>query len=344
MFVPESWKDRRDHARYWKSDECQKFYDEDPDAARLRLGFYDARIRESDEHVGQIMAKLDELGLDDQTLIILSADHGEEFFEHRGCDHGQTLYDEVLQIPLLVRHPSVIPPGRRVSAQVRIVDIMPTVLDALELPIPPGTVGRSVLPLARGIGGDRPVLGGFLSNTEQAVVIRHQGMKYVYSPQRTALRQKIKTETEELYDLRADPGERENLAASNHPRLAAFRRKARRWVEGPRPDAAPKVEFDQRTVERLRALGYLAPAPEGAPDDHKPAATAVVKPAETPPAKPAALQPPSGVSPAPAAPAPVPAPPAAASKPAAAAAAIPAAAAAATTVAPAPAAPPAGTR
>jgi hypothetical protein len=161
-------------------------------------------------------------------------------------------------------------------------------------------------------------------------------MKYVYSPQRSALRQKIAKETEELYDLRADPQERENLAASGHPRLEQLRHKARRWVEGPRPAPAPKVEFDQRTVERLRALGYLAPAPAGAPDHHDaPAASAGVKPAAAPaapaatapaaaapaaappkpappavptpatpptPGKPAALQPPSGMSPPPAAP------------------------------------------
>ncbi|HWP64492.1 MAG TPA: sulfatase-like hydrolase/transferase [Candidatus Limnocylindria bacterium] len=279
LFVPESWKDKRDFARYWNSQECMQFYDKDPDAARLRMGFYDARIRESDQHVGEIMAELKRLGIADRTMVILSADHGEEFFEHRGCDHGQTLYDEVLHIPLIIRHPSVVPPGRRVTEQVREIDVMPTILDALELPIPPGVAGQSLLPLARGEGRGRPLLGGFLSNTEQAVVIRHHGMKYVYSPNRTALRQRQQQETEELYDLVADPGERNNLALSGHPRLEYFRRKAKRWVEGPRPPAATEVHFDEATVARLRALGYLAPAP--AP----PAAPPVSPPSAAPPAR-----------------------------------------------------------
>jgi arylsulfatase A-like enzyme len=264
LFVPESWKDNRDIARYWNRNECQEGYDTNKDAARLRMGFYDARVREADEHVGQIMAELKKLGIADRTLVILSADHGEEFFEHRGCDHGQTLYDEVLHIPLLMRHPSLIPPGQRIDTQVRQIDIMPTVLAALEVPIPSGTVGRSLLPLVHGDGPDRALVGGFLSNTEQAVVIREHGMKYVYSPGRSALRQRQKQENEELYDLVADPQERNNLVFSGHPRLEQFRRKAKRWVEAPKPPPAPEMHFDERTTARLRALGYLEPAPKTA--------------------------------------------------------------------------------
>jgi arylsulfatase A-like enzyme len=272
------------------------------------MGFYDARIRESDDHVGQIMAELKALGLADSTLVILSADHGEEFFEHRGCDHGQTFYDEVLQIPLLMRHPSVIPAGRRIAEQVRLVDIMPTVLAALELPIPSGTVGHSLLPLARGLGGDRAVLGGFLSNTEQAVVIRYHRMKYVYSPTRTALRQKQKQENEELYDLEADPEEKQNLVQSGHPRLEHFRRKAKRWIDGPKPPPASEVHFDEVTTAKLRALGYLEPAPVapppgfvGPPAPRAPAPAAPPKPAPPPasaaPALAAPVSPPLAVAP-----------------------------------------------
>jgi arylsulfatase A-like enzyme len=227
--------------------------------------------------------------------VILTADHGEEFFEHRGCDHGQTLYDEVLHIPLVLRHPSVIPSEQRVEAQVREVDVMPTVLEALEMPIPPGIAGRSLLPLVRGDGRSRPLMGGFLSNTEQAVVIRHHGMKYVYSPNRTALRQRLKQENEELYDLVADPGERQNLVLSGHPRLEEFRRKAKRWTGGPKPPATIEAHFDERTTARLRALGYLAPAPDGATPSATPAttppkpATPVTAPASA--ARPAAAPP-----------------------------------------------------
>jgi arylsulfatase A-like enzyme len=182
-----------------------------------------------------------------------------------------------------MRHPSVIPAGRRIEQQVRLIDVMPTVLAALEIPIPPGTVGHSLLPLAQGSGADRPVLGGFLSNTEQAVVIRHHRMKYVYSPNRTALRQKIKLETEELYDLEADPEERENLVMSGHPRLEYFRNKAKRWIAGPRPPMQAEVHFDDATTAKLRALGYLAPAPANGP-----APGAAPKPGTAPAPAPAA--------------------------------------------------------
>ncbi|HWP67334.1 MAG TPA: sulfatase [Candidatus Limnocylindria bacterium] len=266
FFVPEGVKDRPDIPGYWKHEECRRRYTEDPETARLRMGFYDARIRESDEKIGMILRQLDALDLTRKTLVVLTADHGEEFFEHGGCDHGQTLYDEVLHIPLLIRHPALVPAGVRVPQQVRMMDIAPTVLDALELPIPDAFMGRSLLPLAReSERHDRPVLGGFLSNSERAVVIRHAGFKYVWSPQRSALRQNDGRHVEELYDLRVDPHERHNLAPAGHPRLRSFRRKAERWVNHhAKTPPAPQVEFDPAVAARLRALGYLQDAPRAA--------------------------------------------------------------------------------
>jgi arylsulfatase A-like enzyme len=262
MFIPESVNDHPQMKGYWKPDECQKQYDQNPDAARLRMGFYDERIRESDDKIGMILRELDTLDLTRRTLVVLTADHGEEFFEHRGCDHGQTLYDEVLHIPLLLRHPSLVPPATRVAQQVRMVDVAPTVLDALDLPVPASFVGRSLLPLTRRAGVDRPVLGGFLSNSERAGLIRHHGFKYVWSPNRGALRQNRPADTEEFYDLDADPGEQHNLAGTDHPRLSLFRRKAERLAKRFQPATpAPEVHFDPKTAARLRALGYLAQPP-----------------------------------------------------------------------------------
>jgi arylsulfatase A-like enzyme len=226
------------------------------------MAFYDERIRESDDKIGMILRELDALGLTRHTLVVLAADHGEEFFEHRGCNHGLTFYDEVLHIPLLLRHPALVPPGTRVAQQVRMIDVAPTILAAVGVPTPAAFVGRSVLPLTWGGGSDRPALGGFLPNSERAVVVRHHGIKYVWSPSGRALRQTRPGDKEELYDLRADPGERHNLAPTGHPRLALFRHKAERWVARLRPAArSEQVHFDAKTVERLRALGYLRDQP-----------------------------------------------------------------------------------
>jgi choline-sulfatase len=265
LFATESVKDHPEIPPYWEPEECREQYDGNPDAARLRMAFYDERIRESDDKIGMILRELDALGLTHNTLVVLTADHGEEFFEHRGCDHGQTLYDEVLHIPLLLRHPALVPPGTRVAEQVRMIDVAPTILAAVAVPKPATFVGRSVLPLVWGRGSDRPALGGYLSTSERAVVVRHHGIKYVWSPKGRALRQSRQEQKEELYDLRADPGERHNLAPTGHPRLALFRRKAERWAARLRPTArAVEVHFDQKTIERLRSLGYLRDLPPSA--------------------------------------------------------------------------------
>ena len=138
----------------------------------------------------------------------------------------------------------------------------------------PAAPGTDFTPVAPNTADAVTVPHGY----EQAVVIRHHGMKYVYSPNRTALRQKMKMENEELYDLTADPAERHNLVLSGHPRLAQFRRKARRWMGGPKPPAAAEAHFDERTTARLRALGYLAPAPVTVP-------ASVAPPGAAPPAR-----------------------------------------------------------
>jgi arylsulfatase A-like enzyme len=93
------------------------------------VNLYDAEIRFSDEVVGQVLDRIDELGLKEDTLVIILSDHGEEFFEHNGMEHGHTVYDEVLQVPLIFRLPGRIPPGKRISETVSLIDLYPTLLD-----------------------------------------------------------------------------------------------------------------------------------------------------------------------------------------------------------------------
>jgi arylsulfatase A-like enzyme len=111
---------------------------------------YAGELAWTDAQVGRLLARLDELGLAERTLVVLSADHGDEFFEHGSIGHRRTLHEEVLQVPLVMRLPGVLPAGKRVAGVVSNADVLPTVLELLGLADPPGLASRSLVPLARG--------------------------------------------------------------------------------------------------------------------------------------------------------------------------------------------------
>ncbi|MFK7991758.1 MAG: sulfatase-like hydrolase/transferase [Sandaracinaceae bacterium] len=113
------------------------------DAERLR-GLYDGEITYWDEHFGQLMDDLRERGLYDDTLIVIPADHGEEFHEHGGFWHGTTLYDEQVHVPLLVKLPGNERAGTHVSHWVQSIDLMPSVLRRVGLEVPEGVQGGSI--------------------------------------------------------------------------------------------------------------------------------------------------------------------------------------------------------
>lgn len=110
------------------------------------LALYDSEIAYLDGHLRTFMKTLEERGHLDNTIVIITSDHGEEFFEHGGVMHKQTLYQEVLRVPLLIYYPKMLQPSR-VSHRVSLVDIFPTLLDLVELPEQQGIDGVSLLPL-----------------------------------------------------------------------------------------------------------------------------------------------------------------------------------------------------
>lgn len=229
---------------------------------------YDDEIRFVDHYVGRALDLLRDRGLLDETVVVLTSDHGEEFEDHfaelrsasttlRGRTHGHSLYSELLHVPLLIRYPPKIPPGTRITALARHVDILPTILDIAG--IEPGTSGehiegRSLLPLlAHGAetGGPR------LAYSE----------RNLFGPQRRSIqdgRYKLILEIDsgqvELYDLAADPGERENLAAVRKQEAARLLGLLDRWAERMGPVVPPSPEApspDADPLAPLRALGYV---------------------------------------------------------------------------------------
>jgi len=146
--------------------ELPKFRDEefaqmeslsDADWNRIR-SLYDGEIAFMDEAVGNLLRGLDERGLTDNTLIVFLSDHGEEFFEHHGFEHGHSLYDELIKVPVVLSLPDVLPEGSRIARQIRLLDVQPTILEMLGITPWGEPEGVSVLPLIAGSG--RPAQAG----------------------------------------------------------------------------------------------------------------------------------------------------------------------------------------
>ena len=121
------------------------------DIERLRA-IYDSAISYQDRELGRFIEQLKDWGIWDQTMLVITADHGEEFFEDKRCGHGGSLRDSLIRVPLLVHDPARFPGGTIIDEGAEGVDIMPTMLDAVGAPIPDAVQGHSLVALAQGIG------------------------------------------------------------------------------------------------------------------------------------------------------------------------------------------------
>jgi arylsulfatase len=184
---------------------------------RRAVDLYDGEIHFADRMVGTIVDALERRGLLDRTVIVVTADHGEELHERGAFGHGTTLYDEQLHVPLLIRLPRA-RLASRVERQVRTLDVMPTLLDALGMTPPAAVDGVSLLPLLR--GGPMPAdseqaFAEFLTAPVEQKAIRLQGEKLILTPS---------TGATALYDLAADPRELTNVGPERAPRAGALAR------------------------------------------------------------------------------------------------------------------------
>jgi choline-sulfatase len=126
-----------------------------PDIERLRA-IYDSAVSYHDLQVGRLIKQLKSWGIWDQTMLIITADHGEEFFEDMRCGHGGSLRDSLIRVPLLIRDPSRFPGGTIIDEGAEGVDLLPTMMAALGQPALPNVQGDSLVPLAQGIGRGWP--------------------------------------------------------------------------------------------------------------------------------------------------------------------------------------------
>jgi arylsulfatase A-like enzyme len=243
---------------------------------QVLVDLYDDRIRDVDRILGQLLDRLQANGLLQDTVIVLTADHGEEFWEHGGWVHGAKLYDELLRVPLIMWGPGL-PQEAIVPEQVGLIDLAPTILDLLGITEKVTSFqGTSFLPWLRcqregppkelvfssevHVGGRWPPIWSHDHRDKTLYRIRScrgEGWKYIWDEEGNQ---------QELYDLDLDPGEIENLAAGQPERLRQFRSLVRERfsgldaiepVAGDTVDRLLTPEEEEEIIQRLRSLGYF---------------------------------------------------------------------------------------
>jgi arylsulfatase A-like enzyme len=229
------------------------------DLAHL-VALYDGEIAFTDHHLGMIRRRLQKLGVLDDTLVVVTSDHGDEFFEHAGKGHRRTLYDEALLVPLVMRYPPRVPAGARVERPVRLGDVAVTLLSLAGVARPPGFGSRGaapefaaqdLTPLLDGRGAAAlppPLALSELLNTRETAIrtprfklIHHENGAY------------------QLYDLAADTSEQRDLGGSDPEQGTELLQSLVRWRDGlvERGAVAKPLELSPDHEAELRALGYL---------------------------------------------------------------------------------------
>jgi len=251
----------------------------DPDYfISLKKDWYDGSIRGMDTEIGRLLERLEELGLDEKTLVIFISDHGEEFFDHGKVGHGKTVYSELTHVPLIVRWPGGVPEGAEVFETVRTIDLMPTILELCRLPLPEGMQGQSLLPLlaaakrtpsestatshrnvasTAGQWRNEPAVSEKLLEARDSYAIVLDGWKLNCYIQRNE-----EPPEYELYDHRKDPLDQVNLADKRPEIVERLAEELKAWKEKAAaarltPDSELEKKLTSEQLQHLRSLGYI---------------------------------------------------------------------------------------
>ncbi|WP_337286660.1 sulfatase [Candidatus Methylomirabilis sp.] len=223
------------------------------------LDQYDGEILYADREVGRLLKELENLGVLENALVIVTADHGEEFFEHGNDSHGRSTYEEVLRVPFLLYWRDNVPVGARYDGMVRLIDVMPTLLTLLGITPPDEIQGSSfAAQLVRPTGpeSNQKLFAQVVQDTFALEMVRdsrYKLIRHLRGPRRGL---------EELYDLERDPLERTNLAKKARTEAAVLGRELEAFnttiSEAAGRIRAEQVQTLDRDTERaLRSLGYI---------------------------------------------------------------------------------------
>ncbi len=223
------------------------------------IALYDGELAHTDGYISKLLDEFRKFGILDNTLVIVFGDHGEEFYEHGATVHGLTLYNEVIHVPLILRWPSVIPGNKKNGALVSGVDIMPTILDYLDIKYDGFMQGRSLRPLVEGKKSlMHEVVYAELNISPRAFSAAiSQGDKIILD---------LNSGARQIFDLNNDPYERDNLCNEQLPlKETAIESNLRIWLANNEKMSRQllknqdglKIKIDESQVAGLRSLGYL---------------------------------------------------------------------------------------
>lgn len=222
----------------------------------LTLTPYDGEIAGADRAVGMLLDGLRKNNLLDNTIVVLTADHGESLGEHGEKTHAIFVYDATIHVPLILRYPRLLPRGKTYAGPVSSVDIVPTLLSALHLPGGGETQGMDLLDA---FAGHKPppehpqVIESLLSEVGFGMAplagIRSNGYKFIRAPR------------PELYNLKTDPRELTNLYASDPRRAAVLAQELERVLAASKRMSIEPSDnpMTRESMENLISLGYLTP-------------------------------------------------------------------------------------
>lgn len=254
-YIPEEpWRDGDDASEPWEYVQPQRLARARAELDELTLDRlvrqYDGEVRDFDRHFERLMGELGALGLLDGTLVVVTADHGEELGEHGRLTHSKTLYEEVVRVPLILWSREGLPSFRG-DALFHQVDFVPTVLEALGLEVPAGLDGESQWRLlsAGRPPGERDLFFHLDLGERAALAVRRGSRKLVHSHRRPYV---------EVSDLVADPGELRPSAELSPEDRRLFRRLIEHHNELVTAGGVREVRTTEGELRRsLAALGYL---------------------------------------------------------------------------------------
>lgn len=234
---------------------------EDPHSPRMAVDLYDGDVRAVDEELGRLVRALDAHAPPEETLLLITSDHGEGLWDHGYLEHGVFLYEELVHVPMVVRWPGRVPAGRRVPGLVHHVDVLPTLASLTGLPLA-GDAPRGVdlEPRLRGAGAPDADRAIFLQRRHYETGRRHHvrvdgpkhavrrgPWKLIFSPREIGI---------ELFHLGRDPDERDNRAGLRPDVVRPLLARLQAWREQQVVRAPDEGGISDAVRRRLEALGY----------------------------------------------------------------------------------------
>jgi arylsulfatase A-like enzyme len=220
------------------------------------INLYENSLQYLDQQIGRLIDHIQNSSYADNTVVILVADHGEEFLDHGRWGHWESnLFDEILRVPLIMWTPNGLH-GQVIQQQVRLLDLMPTILDLCGCPTSSGPMGTSMASLLqRGKSKYQAeeIISEMRRDPWHRVAVRTESFKYIWDSKQP--------DQPELYNLQTDPREKQNVRDRFPREVSHFQTSVdthRLQVAATEPAiAAPRLKLDENVAKRLRDLGYL---------------------------------------------------------------------------------------